>query len=151
MSKSANIAAALAAASPILVMHGRYEQSYLNWRTLDRQQFPLLGKEEENREFERIGTAMRTIACEHDTLRQAILYQVPTTWPEAMLLCFHLRISLFDDGSENEHARKVALTSLFDFMCCQVQQEHADLGAEFQTAATKAFFDQRYRAGNTED
>jgi uncharacterized membrane-anchored protein YhcB (DUF1043 family) len=89
--------------------------------------------------------------AETDALRQAILYQVPTTWTEAMALLFHIAFDLTDKPTKEERAAtQTALDTLLDFMCCEVDQDHEELGRHFQTSANIVFDKRRYRTGIVE-
>ncbi len=140
--------------SPILAMHRRFEAAWQEYnQTVDASR--ALGKSRDDEVLEyHYQTAKLVNNTETDALRQAILYQVPTTWPEAMILLYHIRVAfdLTDKPSPEEYAAtEVALDTLLDFMCCEVDQDHEAIGKQFQMSANFAFDRRRYRTGIVEE
>jgi hypothetical protein len=113
-----------------------------------------LGKDDDDQALSfRYEEAKRANNAETDALRQAILYQVPTAWPEAMILLFHIHVAsdLTDKPTKEERAAThTALDTLLDFMCCEVDQDHEALGKHFQASANIVFDKRRYRTGIVE-
>jgi len=143
-----------AAASPILAMHARYEAAWEQFNQIDTASTALNRKDpaDDSLGF-KYQTAETANNAETDALRQAILYQVPTTWPEAMVLLYHIHIAfdLTDKPTKEERAAtETAIDTLFDFMCCEVDQDHEALGKHFQTSANIVFDKRRYRTGIVE-
>ena len=143
-----------ATASPILTMHARYEAAWQEYNLTDLADTKL-NKSDAAEDL--LGFKYRTAEtannAETDALRQAILYQVPTTWPEAMILLFHTHVAadLTDKPTKEERAAtQTALDTLFDFMCCEVDQDHEALGKHFQASANIVFDKRRYRTGVVE-
>lgn len=142
------------ACNPILAMHARYEAAGQEYNRIDLAATKL-GKDEADLTLRfHYQKAQRANNAEVDALRQAILYQVPATWPEAMILLFHIHIAfdLTDKPTEEETAAtETAIDTLFDFMCCEVEQDHEQIGSQFQTSANLVFSKRRYRTGTLED
>jgi hypothetical protein len=40
-----------------------------------------------------------------------------------------------------------AIDALFDFMCCEVDADHGEIGSSFESDATRVFYRRRYRTG----
>jgi transposase-like protein len=140
--------------SPILAMHARYEAAWQEYNQIDVAGTKLDKSDADDDllgfKYQRAETANN---AETDALRQAILYQVPTTWTEAMVLLCHIHIA-FDltdkPTKEDWTATHTALDTLFDFMCCEVDQDHEALGKHFQASANIVFDKRRYRTGIVE-
>lgn len=143
-----------ASSSPILVMHSRYVAAWEEYTRIDKAATALGKNEPADLKLEfAYRDGMTANNGETDALRLAILYQVPTTWVEAMVLQFHISISyeLVDEPSTEDRAvLRSAIDTLFDFMCCEVDQDHEALGHGFQQAAIIAFDKRRYRTGIVE-
>lgn len=143
-----------ATASPILAIHARYEAAWEQFNQIDTASTAL---DKSDPADDLLGfkyqTAETANNAETDALRQAILYQVPTTWPEAMVLLFHIHVAsdLTDKPTKEERAAtQTALDTLLDFMCCEVDQDHEALGKHFQVGANIVFDKRRYRTGMVE-
>ncbi len=148
---NAPLTSAASKPSPILAMHARYEAAWVEYNQTDTAGMAL-GKDGHSLEF-RYDAAKATNNTETDALRHATLYQVPTTWPEAMVLLFHTHVahSLSDKPTPEEYAAtETALETLLDFMCCEVAQDHETLGKQFQASANIVFDKRRYRTGIVE-
>ncbi len=86
---NAPFASAATKPSPILAMHSRYVAAWEGFNRIDVAETAL---DKNDRADWSLGyhyqTAKDANNAETDALRQAILYQVPTTWVEAMVLQF---------------------------------------------------------------
>lgn len=138
--------------SPLLAMHKRYEETLAEYDVLEKAEH----KNSDQIYGFRLAEAMGTLMQETDTLRLAILYQVPSNWAEAMVLQYHINtmadvLFSFETQQDAEtRALKIAIETLSDFMFSEVDQDHGEIGAEFQREATRVFFKRRHRAGVVE-
>ena len=144
--------AALAQPSVILAMHRQYEAAWEAHHTVDTAKLRL-GKDEGRQEmlFEQ---AMSIVVSEADALRLAILYQVPTTWIEAMVLQYHIYIEqgMGDcNGEAWSDALQVAVETLLDFFACEIDADHEEIGRMFQTSANLVYERRHARTGKVED
>ena len=140
--------------SPILAMHARDEKAWEEYNAIDAEHAQTPNDREHLGVRFRYREAMSSSQSEIDALRLAILYQVPKTWAEAMVLQYHIHImnDLTDKPSDEDRAAlETAIDTLFDFMCCEVEQDHEELGKQFQTSANLVFTKRRYRTGILED
>ena len=68
-------------------MHARYEAAWEEYNNIDTAQLKLNDRNEAERCLKfRYSDALKANNAETDALRLAILYQVPTTWQEALVL-----------------------------------------------------------------
>ena len=137
------------APSPILALHARYEAAWAEYNRIDDARTTLDTQNREDRIVDfRYEEAMAVSGAEANALRVAILYQVPTTWQEAMILQFHIW-SVFEPenpGTANEQsAMATAIDTLFDFMCDEI--EHEDVEGQFQTGEHLVSQRRRNRTG----
>jgi len=144
--------------SPILAMHHRYEAAWEEYNRVDVADTALGTSDPADQSlsywYQTAKTAKTANNAETDALRQAILYQVPATWPEAMILLFHVHSAhgLTDKPSPEEFsATETALDTLLDFICCKADQDHEAIGKHFQNGANRVFDKRRYRTGMLED
>lgn len=142
--------------SPIMAMHQRYEEAMAEYNVVDDADLQLGGDNADKQLGRSYLDAKRTNAAETTALRVAILYQVPDSWVDAMILQFHIYVAtdMAVNDSINEEERNgltIAIGTLFDFLCCEVRQDHESLGGQFQSSAQLAFFRRRYRTGIVED
>jgi hypothetical protein len=94
------------------------------------------------------------VTGEIDALRRVILYQVPITWEDALVLQFHIYIMhrLEDDPpKEDVEALTVGIETLFDFMACELDKGDLAFGRQLDTGAKLVFYRRRYRTGTMED
>lgn len=144
---------ALPVGSTILPIHARYEASCSEFDAID----DACGGEEAAGDKIKFDNAIAASLAEQNALRRAILFQVPGSYPEAMILAYHASeaydLTINCDGVDRElqEAVDVALCTLFDYLCCETQQDHGVLGKRFQGAANRVFFQRRYRTGLLED
>ena len=121
---------AAVATSPLLAMHARYEAAWEEYNTVDTAQLKLNDKNEAERCLKfRYSDALKANNAETDALRLAILYQVPTTWQEALVLQYHINSAtdLHTLLPEDERrALEVASDTLLDFMCDEVDHDEED-------------------------
>lgn len=145
-----NTPAAVAMPSAILAMHRQYEAAWEAHHTVDKAKLRL-GKDEGRQEgiFER---AMSLDVAEGDALRLAILYQVPTTWVEAMVLQYHIYIEQGMGSAEPwPDALEVAIETLFDFFACEIDADHEEIGRMFQSSANLVYERRHARTGKVEE
>jgi hypothetical protein len=72
---------------------------------------------------------MQRSQAESEALHLAILFQVPTTWPEALVLQYHVHNAAdpYTELNDTEkRALEVGLDTLFDFMCDEIDHEERD-------------------------
>jgi hypothetical protein len=142
-------------ASVIRAMHARYEQCSAEYNRIDAEE-ARLRRGGESLTALHLDTAMHHNRIESDTLRQAILMQVPDSWPDALILQFHVWVeqdaqAAADQVSEGErNVLSIAMDTLLDFMACEVQADHAEIGNDFQQARNMVHFKRRYRTGEVE-
>lgn len=109
-------------ASIIATLHARYEASMAEYSAIDTADTRLTEDRADRMLGYRYADAMKASDSEHDALRSAILYQVPDTWIEAMILLYHIRVqhdltTLSAGASEAERlALDTAIDTLFDFL-----------------------------------
>ena len=144
------------APSLILAMHARYEQAWQEFNTIDGASLEFAGKTDPDSlcEHHKLDRAGKANAREFDALRLAILWQVPDTWPEALVLSYHIHCAhdLEDSPSkESKAALAAAIDTLFDFMACEVEQDHEALGEQFKNGTMLVFEQRRLRTGVVED
>ena len=117
-------------ASPILAMHARYEAAWTEFNSIEAAKANLNTKNEAERDLAyRYDEAMKANTGETDALRVAMLYQVPSTWQEALILQFHVQSAadpalLATQGEKD--ALEVGHDTLFDFMSGEVDLEGAN-------------------------
>jgi len=125
-----NTSASAKPVGPLLAMHARYEAAWEEYNRIDQAKTELNDKDEAGRILRfRYEDAMRASGRETDALQMAILYQVPTTWQEALVLQFHihLRSDPHSDKTEEEKAAlEVASDTLFDFMCDEIDHDKSE-------------------------
>jgi hypothetical protein len=111
-------------------------------------------------EFDRIDqadgdteTAKHQSMCEADAIRYAILAQVPSSWPDALILQFHIQLDhQFQVGADREpdaeERLQLAMETLFDFMACEVEADHGEIGTLFQASCNRVFYARHHRTGD---
>lgn len=141
--------------SALMAMHHRYEQSIAEYDVIDTAHQTAKGNDDS--EAFLLENAGQTSVREADALRLAILYQVPAAIPEAAVLQFHIStmhdmIEGCTERRENEEdALKVAIQTLFDFLACEMKQDHEQYaGASFRDEAVRAYFGRNRRTGGVE-
>ena len=139
----------VATPTPIIAMHGRYITAWEEYNTIDVAATKLNDKNEAERILRfRYADAMGASSAEANALRLAILYQVPTTWPEALILQYHIH-NIGDPHTtrteEENNALEVALDTLLDFMCDEI--EHEDEDNIFQRSEHIVSERRRFRTG----
>ena len=96
----------------------------------------------------RYDDAMKVNAGETDALRLAILYQVPITPQEALVLQYHTHGASDPDlmaTSDERDALSVANDTLFDYRCDET--DHDDSDGMFQSAEHIVSERRRFRTG----
>ena len=138
--------------SVLMAMHRRYEQAQVEYEIIDsaRQE----AKDNDDSEVHQLENASQSSVREADALRIAILYQVPATTAEAAVLQYHIYTTqdlvdgCVDRREPEEEALKVAIRTLFDFLACQMTEDHEQhVGASFRDEAVRAYFERRRRTG----
>lgn len=148
---------AVEAPSTITVLHARYEATFDEYNVVDRAATLLNRKDNATLPMQcACDRAMRVIERESDALRQAILYQVPTNWTEALILQHHIRIAqdLVVNSDEpvelDKDALDAAVDTLLDFMATTITADHDAIGRQFQTAVAIVTERRRMRTGHVE-
>lgn len=148
---------AVEAPSTITVLHARYEATFDEYNSVDRAATRLKRNDDTTLPMQcACDRAMRVIERESDALRQAILYQVPTNWTEAMILQHHIRIAqdLVVNSDKPVEADKDALDTavdtLLDFMATTITADHDAIGRQFSTAVAIVTERRRMRSGAVE-
>ncbi|MDB5583363.1 MAG: hypothetical protein JWR80_8539 [Bradyrhizobium sp.] len=143
-------------ASVIRAMHTRFEQANAEYDRIDAAQ-TALNRAGDRLEALRYDRALRENQTETDALRRAILLQVPDSWTDALILQYHiwleqdLQASSDDKPSDaDSSALLLAIDTLFDFMACEVQADHAAIGQAFQQGCNLVHFQRRHRTGEME-
>ena len=142
--------------SALLAMHRRYECAMAEYLIVEQAE-GAARKDGDSDGAHSLARGTRAICRETDALRLAILNQVPDTWAAAMVLQFHITnaadlLATSENPPEAEReALLTAIDTLFDFLCCEVDQDHEALGNEFRSGAVRAFFQRRHRTGQVED
>ena len=147
--------------SPIMAIHRRYEEAQAEFTLAELAESAARRLEANDRDAENRAESYRrgqqAIIAESDALRLAILHQVPHDWRDALTLQFHIvnahdmHINSTNTPESEGEAVQTAIDTLFDFMCCEIDQDHAAVGAHFQTGAKRALFQRRHRTGIVED
>lgn len=143
--------------SPLLVMHERYEAAWSADTKIEEAENDLDNSPSSQSLKTRYDDARNKIMAETDTLRIAILYQVPTSWADALVLQFHVwGMADLLDGLETRPADMraavlVGMESLFDFMATKVANvDHDAIGAMFKGQTKLAWNRCRTRAAELE-
>lgn len=147
-------AIAVSPRSPILAMHLRYEAAWEEYNAIERSEMELT--KDDHAAKLRHEYASKANNAETDALRLAILYQVPDTYAEAMILQYHI-VNGYDltqgapptkaESTEAE-AVKIAIDTLFDFLACKNNDDHEALGTSFKHSAMRVFRSRRLRTGD---
>lgn len=141
---------------PIMAMHTRFEQASAEYRVVERAEREARDRNDDA-EAGAYQRALKSLVGETEALRLAILHQVPDDWPAAMVLQFHIvgafdvQANCDDVPAQELAALQTAIETLFDFLCCEVEQDHGAMGSAFQSEANRTFFKRRYRTGVVED
>ncbi|KQS04522.1 hypothetical protein ASG11_09895 [Sphingomonas sp. Leaf357] len=139
--------------SCINALHTRFEQASAELVTVSNAESEARthGSARERWEAE---AAMHVLGREIDALRMALLYQVPDTRREAMTLQFHIVGAAHDQTGGGvdlqAEALLIATDTLFDFLCCETDEDHEAIGPEFRDEANRVFFKRRMRTGVVE-
>jgi hypothetical protein len=145
-----------AAVSLIAALHARYEATQAEYDAVDRADTVQGKKRDDKSDAQHYRTALLTSERESDALRNAILYQVPDTWSDALILQFHIvcaydMYSCATEPNERDNERlQVAIDTLFDFMCSEVRTETDEIGPGFAYGASRARSLRRLRTGVVE-
>jgi len=145
------------ATSLIAALHARYEATQTEYAAVERADMAPRPKERGNKpDALDYGTALLTSEHESDALRNAILYQVPDSWSDALILQYHIGCaydlcSCAAKPNEQDNERlQVAIDTLFDFMCTEVRTDAGEIGPGFAYGAARAFRLRRLRTGVVE-
>ena len=113
--------------SPLLVMHERYEAAWSAYAKIEAAENELDDSDQDRETLKsRYEDARKKIVAETDTLRVAILHQVPMSWADALILQYHawcMADVLEGINSRPEDMREallVGMETLFDFMAAEV-------------------------------
>ncbi|RDE05579.1 hypothetical protein [Sphingomonas aracearum] len=152
---AANAAATIDAATPIRVMHTRYEAAMSAANALDEAKLELGDSPADRQRETRYEEAMEAADAEGDALRTAIFYQVPTTWTDALILQYHITVAhgLHTPGKEPPHeaaALTTAIDTLFDFIATEVNVDHEAIGDRFKAATMRVWNRRRFRTAELE-
>ncbi len=113
--------------STIAAMHARYEATWEEYNRLDEAQTKLDKKDESGRRLgDRYQDGMKASSREADALQMAILYQVPTTWQEALMLQYHVHTAADPRRTMTEDEKlaiETGLDTIFDFMCDEIDHD----------------------------
>ena len=143
-----------AALSPIMAIHARYEAGMAEYAAIEKAEHAVRAAGTD--EAGSMNRALKACSSESDALRMAILHQVPASWAEAAILQYHISnaydLLVTDEPvvSDDRDTLGTAIDTLFDFMCCEVKQDHAEIGSSFSQSAIRVHFARRDRTGNTE-
>ncbi|MCR5872279.1 MULTISPECIES: hypothetical protein [unclassified Sphingomonas] len=140
--------------SPLMALHQRWEQTQAEYSAIEDAERALPKGDTERFALER---AMKASCREANAVANATLFQVPMTWAEAMVLQYHA-LNAYDLLSSNEGGKELewdtvetALEAVFDFMACELPDDHGTIGTAFQEGANRVFQRRRLRTGVVED
>lgn len=144
--------------SPLLVMHERYEAAWSADMKIEAAENDLDDNDPDSATIKfRYEDARKKISAETDTLRIAILYQVPMSWADALVLQFHVwgMADLLESSdarpTDMREALLVGMETLFDFMAAEVADvDHEAIGAMFKGQTMLAWHRCRTRAAELE-
>lgn len=145
--------------SLIAALHARYEATQTEYAAVelaDMAARPQSKERENSSDAQHYGTALLTSEHESDALRNAILFQVPDSWSEALILQYHIvcahdmyAAAMKPNEADNERLQ-LAIDTLFDFMCTEVRADAGEIGPAFKYGAERAFNLRRLRTGVVE-
>ncbi|HEX8445833.1 MAG TPA: hypothetical protein VF649_04390, partial [Sphingomonas sp.] len=126
------------------------------YNVLDTAKLALGDDEADKFRAARYDEAMTMSEAETDALRTALLYQVPTTWADALILQYHIYLAhdLYTPGKEPPYERAaliVAIDTLFDFMATEVKADHEQIGDQFKRGTMRVWNRRRFRSVELED
>lgn len=144
--------------SPLLVMHERYEAAWSADAKIEAAENELDDSDQGNETLKfQYEEARKKIGAETDTLRIAILYQVPMSWADALILQYHawgmadLLESMDSRHDDMREALLVGMETLFDFMAAEVDDvDHEAIGPMFKGQTMLAWYRCRTRAAELE-
>jgi hypothetical protein len=136
----------------ISTLHRRYEQTMAEYLVIEA------AEDAAEDEIEKAGfrRACQDSVRETEAIRMAILYQVPTDLTDAAILQFHvtcaydMAINCEDQPEAEREALTIAIDTLFDFLCGELQVDHQQVGPSFKYGATRALRQRRHRTGQVE-
>lgn len=146
--------------SLILALHARYESAWDEYDRLENASMALKDAEppsEEHSRKLRISDGETENQREIDSLRLAILYQVPSTWQEALVLAKHVHSAFaITDSFDTDHndperrAFETGLGTLLDFMFGEI--DHEGIGGYQMEASERIVRDRRrFRTAELEE
>jgi hypothetical protein len=150
------MAQATQAASLIAALHARYEATQSEYATIDLADTPQAKQRQNSPDVQHFDTALLTSEREADALRNVILYQVPDSWSDALILQYHIVVAhdahaaASKPKEEDSERLQIAIDTLFDFMCTEVRADAGEIGATFKDAAASVFRARRLRTGVVE-
>ena len=148
-----------------LALHARYEIAWLQHQAIEArtigQKARIATAEQELQQGMRelqysLEEADRVNQIEVDALRVAILFQMPTTWQEALVLAYHIHNSY--DLRDPEHtsdlekqALQTGLDLLLDFMFGEIDHDQMDCCGTQMLNLANIVYDRRHtRLGGEE-
>lgn len=142
--------------SPIAVMHTRYEAVMAVSSVVDSASLNLGKSDDEQQLGFGYAKAITTCEAETDALRTAILFQIPTSWHDALILQYHVYVAhdLYTPGREPENERAalgVAIATIFDFMARMVEADQDALGRCFKASTMLVSDRRRFRTAELKD
>ena len=142
--------------SLIMALHARYEQAWEEFNRIDEARRPEVGPPGLNRARNvRLEEAKATNNKETDALRRALLYQVPTTAIEALILADHLHTTFgLTDNFEKEDdpdrlAFETGLDTLLDYLFGETDDSKI-VGRSLRASERNCRHRRRLRTGITE-
>lgn len=159
MDTPTNPASSAAVMTPIATMHARYEAAWAEDMRLEEAENALDDRSAAAETLKhRYDEAREKLGHETDALKVAILYQVPKSWADAIILQFHIwsmadLLASTDDRPEPEdRALLIAIDTLFDFMACELADiDHEAIGKMFKDGTMLAWRRRRTRTADLED
>jgi hypothetical protein len=143
-------------ASLIAALHARYEATQSEYATIERADTPQAKQRQNSPDVQHFDAALLASEREADALRNVILYQVPDSWSDALILQYHIVVAQDAHAAaakpkeEGGERLQIAIDTLFDFMCTEVRADAGEIGATFKDAAASVFRARRLRTGVVE-
>ena len=144
------------AVSLIAALHARYEATQTEYAAVAHADMAKSRERENTRDAQHYGTALLTSEHESDALRNAILFQVPDSWSDALILQYHIvcahdmYAAVMKPNEADYELLQTAIDTLFDFMCTEVRADAGEIGPAFKYGAERAFSLRRLRTGVVE-
>lgn len=149
--------------SLISALHSRYEAIQAEYQPIEKAEYELSDEPSDGeigQQLARFRSAIKTLCEEEDAVRNAILFQVPDSQSDALILQYHIvcAADLYAGAPEQNEADnrrlQLAIETLFDFMSCEIETEGqtvpSAIGATLAASATRVFNARRLRTGVVE-